>query len=364
MRTHRYGLSLVEVLIVIGIIAVLAVILYPLFGVARDKTLEAKCSSNQQQIAQSILIWAQDHDDVLPHESVIWGALKVDQNVLKCPVKRAQYGYVYNSFVSKKHLAAIKDTLTTVLTADGQHAPTAGVSVTQPQTFQNVAYTPDDLAFRHLNEIVISFADGHVISTKDTRELSLELRNAPAAEFDGFDTMTKGSWWTPTARFRYGTKGYALCFWNGTDPTTSLGAANPDAYVDSVTPSGFTGINWSPTGNSDPRALYNPLGGTAASCWAGDGTIAVTLKPNPDPALANAIHLLHIYCLDWDRANRSMKIDIRSGSTPATSIIRKEVVVNAFGEGTWVNFRFRGNINIVTKGTGGGSAVISALAFE
>ena len=66
MRLFRNGLTLIEVLIVIAIIGVLAAILFPLFSIARGKAQGMKCVSNQHQIAQAALIWAQDNGGSSP----------------------------------------------------------------------------------------------------------------------------------------------------------------------------------------------------------------------------------------------------------------------------------------------------------
>ena len=371
MRHHLSvrGFTLVELLVVIAIIAVLAALLFPLFSVAREKAREIKCVHNQQQIAQAIAIWTQDHDDILPPETDVWQDINISHNTLQCPsYNTAPNGYVLSAFAAGKRLAGFKDTSSVVLTADGKHNATRAAGTTPP-TYDNVAYTPADLAFRHGNDVVVSFVDGHVIGTRDPRDLNIELRDAPAAEFDGFDILNKGSWWTPTSQYRYGSMGFVLCNWNGAD-VTNLISTDPDYpnfYIESVTPSGFTGVAWepAPSGGGDPRAAANPQtnGTCAADAWSGNGAIAITLKPNPDAAIFNAVHTIHIYCVDWDHKERSMRIDVCSG-TSSTSVLKKPISVNGFGEGTWVNIRFRGNVNIRTKCTGGPDAVISAIVFD
>jgi prepilin-type N-terminal cleavage/methylation domain-containing protein len=53
--------TLVELLIVIGIIAVLIGILLPVLGKARESARRAQCLANQKQIAQSVLLYAHQH---------------------------------------------------------------------------------------------------------------------------------------------------------------------------------------------------------------------------------------------------------------------------------------------------------------
>lgn len=58
--------TLVELLVVIAIIAVLAAILFPVFGRARENARRSSCASNLKQIGLGILQYAQDFDETMP----------------------------------------------------------------------------------------------------------------------------------------------------------------------------------------------------------------------------------------------------------------------------------------------------------
>jgi prepilin-type N-terminal cleavage/methylation domain-containing protein/prepilin-type processing-associated H-X9-DG protein len=157
--TRQAGFTLIELLVVIAIIAILAAILFPVFAKAREKARQSSCMNNQRQIAVSILMWAQDHDEELPDSSNVWPEINVDRNILMCPTKgkKVANAYVYNNFIAGKALGELPYPDTTQMLWDGQHAAT-----TSPITYDNVAYTVDDLDFRHSNRTLTAFLDGHV----------------------------------------------------------------------------------------------------------------------------------------------------------------------------------------------------------
>lgn len=96
-QSNRHGFSLVELLVVIGIIAVLVGILLPVLGRAREASHRAQCLSNQKQIAQSSLLYAMTYK-TLPGPAV---AGVLDPEVVNRPSATA----ILNTFFTIRMLS-------------------------------------------------------------------------------------------------------------------------------------------------------------------------------------------------------------------------------------------------------------------
>ena len=67
------GFTLIELLVVIAIIAILAAILFPVFGRARENARRSGCQSNLKQIGLAFTQYAQDFDEKLPMSGYVMG---------------------------------------------------------------------------------------------------------------------------------------------------------------------------------------------------------------------------------------------------------------------------------------------------
>jgi prepilin-type N-terminal cleavage/methylation domain-containing protein/prepilin-type processing-associated H-X9-DG protein len=66
MRLIGRAFTLVELLVVIGIIAVIAAIVFPVLSGAREKARQTECASNLRQLGMASLMYAQDSDGRFP----------------------------------------------------------------------------------------------------------------------------------------------------------------------------------------------------------------------------------------------------------------------------------------------------------
>jgi len=66
---NRRGFTLIELMIVISIIAILALVLFPLYAKAREASRRVSCASNLEQIGMALNMYAQAYDGHYPRRN-------------------------------------------------------------------------------------------------------------------------------------------------------------------------------------------------------------------------------------------------------------------------------------------------------
>ncbi len=153
MKRNHAGFTLIELLVVIAIIAILAAILFPVFGKARENGRKIACISNLKQIGSAIMQYVQDYDDRLmltiadpsnlrsPRWSQVLDSHLKNEQVFQCPslpkapifgvpltLRAFTQSYGLNRWLAGSHEARIQTPSETALAADVSSAPsnTAG----------------------------------------------------------------------------------------------------------------------------------------------------------------------------------------------------------------------------------------------
>ncbi|HEY3417035.1 MAG TPA: prepilin-type N-terminal cleavage/methylation domain-containing protein, partial [Armatimonadota bacterium] len=170
---RREGFTLIELLVVIAIIAILAAILFPVFAKAREKARQTTCMNNQKQIATSILMFVQDHDETFP-TAATWltdlaAAYGVTGKVWDCPTTSFKgteaapdYFYVGGSFLSNAALGDISNPVGAPILTDLANGKTNKPYVVDSGPIPNAGDAAALVDCRHNNGAVFAYVDGHI----------------------------------------------------------------------------------------------------------------------------------------------------------------------------------------------------------
>lgn len=89
---NRPGFTLIEVLAVVGILAILAAILFPVMSNARQRGRQASCSSNVRQLALAFTAYTADWDGAYPPHEISEG--RQEGQAIHDPWDRRLFGYI------------------------------------------------------------------------------------------------------------------------------------------------------------------------------------------------------------------------------------------------------------------------------
>jgi prepilin-type N-terminal cleavage/methylation domain-containing protein/prepilin-type processing-associated H-X9-DG protein len=185
----RRAFTLIELLVVIAIIAILASILFPVFGRARENARRSSCLSNLKQIGLGFAQYTQDYDGfytfVYPYPTTGAWATELQpyiksRQIFKCPSDSRDVGcsYVINNYFHLQSDAAVQSPSTTLLLMEGDLGQGGTRSITNAAT--NYGLDEDYSLYnqtgrfndptkglpRHLGTSTVLWADGHVKSSK------------------------------------------------------------------------------------------------------------------------------------------------------------------------------------------------------
>jgi prepilin-type processing-associated H-X9-DG protein/prepilin-type N-terminal cleavage/methylation domain-containing protein len=114
------GFTLVELLVVIGIIALLIALLLPALGKARASTEKLKCSAQLRTIGQLLMMHAADHRGYMPLGGEINTSTDVPSAWGDCSMQR--YDYFINFLPELPAVTALPEALSSYITGSTQQA--------------------------------------------------------------------------------------------------------------------------------------------------------------------------------------------------------------------------------------------------
>ena len=89
LKNHNKGFTLIELLVVIAIIGILAGILLPALGRARESARKTQCTSNLKQVGLALTMYANENTEVFPSSTT-------------APVAMSSFNLLFDDYLSEK----------------------------------------------------------------------------------------------------------------------------------------------------------------------------------------------------------------------------------------------------------------------
>ena len=187
----RKGFTLIELLVVIAIIAILAAILFPVFARVRETARQTSCLSNLRQYSLATLMYAEDHDELLPMSAALHGTCIAtfygivapyvkNEQVTRCPTEPEAmdinkiYAGAVTACPGTPRFTSYSTNLALFVDGFGGNAPVSLGALNRPTDTVmlydgNVASDETQpVQARHNESFVAAHVDGHVKSIKAT----------------------------------------------------------------------------------------------------------------------------------------------------------------------------------------------------
>jgi prepilin-type processing-associated H-X9-DG protein len=154
----KRGFTVTDLVIILGIIAIIAILMYPMFfRTGRGDSRQTPCLSNQKQIALAFCMYVQENDETMPVvDDNVFTTIGLHGKVLECRNDKGklQGGYVVNAVLSRLGIGDVESPTAVWLTADGK------------ANVVPIGFTAADMAARHAGGIIASYFDGHAAYSK------------------------------------------------------------------------------------------------------------------------------------------------------------------------------------------------------